>query len=358
MFLTQFFSFFAASGSKTSTAPLWERQVSDLNSSHGYTMMKRSTSSMSLNRSESSSYLRSSGPSKSQGLWSSPSVSHLPSSNKFSSGRMSAPPPQSRKKSKDYLNGGGGHDSSDDEDSSSESEAVPRALRPGTPPKPNILRQIRRSSTSQAVPNTKQSDLTSPKSRKIWGNFELRSSKSEYNLNMIDHRETLPRSRTGSIMTSTMTGASENGLWPNQSASNVNNNHNNTNLFNDRQFDLSSSNPASIPLTMELVHNVVDELNHIATYAKKIYHRCSAAGNIALCNLLVDGISKAYVNLSTVVPPPPINGDTPVMANPLEPTSSLPPESMIQTMNLLQQYSDRLVSMVEQRMTKENQRKN
>lgn len=326
--------------------------------------MKRSTSSTSLRNHESSSYLRPSFGSKSQGLWSSPSVSHLPSSGgKFSSGRMSAPPPQSWKKGKDYLNGsisGGGAGSSDEEETSSESEALPRTLRPGTPPKPNILRQIRRSSTSQAVPNTKQSDLTSPKSRKIWGNFELRSSKSEYNLDMIDHRETLPRTRAGSTLTSP--NSTGNGLWLNSTGGNnltVNNLHNKSmNLLNDKQYDLASSNPASIPLTMELVHNVVDELNHIATYAKKIYHRCSAAGNIALCNLLVDGISKAYVNLSTVVPPPPINGDTPVMANTMEPTSSLPPESMIQTMNLLQQYSDRLVSMVEQRMTKENQKKN
>lgn len=127
-------------------------------------------------------------------------------------------------------------------------------------------------------------------------------------------------------------------------------------ILNDK-FDLSSSNPASIPITVDLVHHVVDELNHIATYAKKIYHRCSAAGNLSLCNLLVDGISKAYVNLSTVVPPLFSNGDVPMMPSPVDPTSSLPPENMIHTMNLLQQYSDRLVSMVEQRMTKENQAK-
>ena len=77
-------------------------------------------------------------------------------------------------------------------------------------------------------------------------------------------------------------------------------------------------------------------------------------GKTSLCSLLVDGVSKAYVNLSTVVPPPPTNGDVSTIANSSDYANSLPPESMINTMNLLQQYSDRLLSMVEQRMTKDN----
>lgn len=332
---------------RNQTAPLWERQL-EAEESHFEPSMKRSTSSTSLTRSGSASHLRPSIQFKSPGLLNIQTTGFA-SSRKISSGRMSAPL-QSRKNSTDYLNGTT-HESSDDESSLTDTEVSSSwNLRPITPPKPNILRQIRRSSTSQTLPNSsalRQSELSPSKSRKPWDNFELRSSRSEYNISLASREGTLKRA-TNNIQSPNVWKSPSNVTVIGVGGEDMSRNDN---------IDLSSSNPASIPITVDLVHNVVDELNHIATYAKKIYHRCLAAENISLCNLLVDGISKAYVNLSTVVPPLLSNGEVSMMPSPDDPTSSMPPESMIQTMNLLQQYSDRLVSMVEQRMTKDNQAK-
>lgn len=317
-----------------STAPLWDRQPYTSAHSSQLERIQRSISSNTLNRGSSASNLRSLSQYKPQGLWGSSINSP---SNVFKASSSQSALLSHIKKKKDFVNGD--QDSSDDDSSLSDSETYSRTLRPGTPPKPNIFRQIRRSSTSQNVPTAKPSEYIMHRSRKLWDNFELRSSKSEYNLNYIGQENISMPSRSN---TSTPINS---GLWGIRSHT--------ENVENDK-FDLSSSNPATAQLTTELCQHIVDELNHIATFTKKIYHRCYNMGKTSLCSLLVDGVSKAYVNLSTVVPPPPTNGDVSTIANSSDYANSLPPESMINTMNLLQQYSDRLLSMVEQRMTKDN----
>ena len=306
-----------------SAAPLWDRPSNVIAQSSQAERFQRSTSSSTLNKNWSISNLRS------QCLWGSSYNSPLNVSKTGSS---------HFKKSKDLTNGD--HNSSDDDSSLSDGETYSRALRPGTPPKPSIFRQIRRSSTSHNMVNTKPSEYLKHKSRKIWDNFELRSSKSEYNLNYLGREGASMPNRSN---TSTPVNF---GLWGNRTSP--------ESMMNYR-FDISSSNPATVQLTTELCQHIIDELNHIATYTKKIYHRCFKMEKNSLCNLLVDGVSKAYVNLSTVVPPAPGNKDCFTMVSAAENTGSLPPESVINTMNLLQEYSNKLLSMVEQKMTKENE---
>ncbi|RWS13443.1 alpha-actinin: sarcomeric-like isoform X4 [Dinothrombium tinctorium] len=313
------------------SAPLWNRAKLErerLSSQQQVGLMRKSVSNVALNRSEPTPQIKTMPRFKSQGLWS--AAAATPSSR--NSGRLSAPLQRQYNSRRNLSND---PDLSDD-NSSSSSENCPRALRPGTPPKPNILRQIRRSSTSQVVVhnNEMNSGMQPKPTRRLWDKFALRSAKSEYNLNFAG-RET-PQNRYH-------TPSSNSSLWTGQSPETV---------YNDK-FDLAATNPATIPLSHELCHHIVDELNQIATYAKKIYHRSAAEGNTILCNILVDGISKAYVNLSTVINPPLVNGGIPSNESTIN-----NPDNMVNTMKLLQQYSDRLLSLVEQRMTKDNQKKN
>lgn len=190
-------------------------------------ILTRSTSSNTLNKAEAN---RLQSMQSKHGLWNSLSNSPGGSLTQANvSGRASAPPQQLRSgKIKSYLSGD--RDSSDDE-SSSDSEAF--RARPGTPPKPSILRQIRRSSTSQSsVPLNKlsneKSSFTSParSGRRLWGNDSLRSSKSEYNLSSVG-RDTPVKLRSSTAS----------GLWSSPGAAQVQN----------EKIDLAMTNPATIP---------------------------------------------------------------------------------------------------------------
>lgn len=225
-------------------------------------------------------------------------------------------------------------DSSSTDDESSSSFAG-KNLRPGTPPKPSVLRQIRRSSTSQVIPSTlpKPTEPRSGgnKSKKLWENFELRSSKSEYNLSCVG-RESSLNSRSGS-----RSNLLDGSIWGTAGS----------------RFDLTSTNPATVELDRNICEKAIQELAFVSAYVRKLHRRATASGNIALSNLLTEGVSKCYFNLSTVVPDGGTNSRRKLPV-PDESTNSLPPDSMSQAMNLLQQYSDRLLNLVEEKITRKD----
>lgn len=228
--------------------------------------------------------------------------------------------------------------SSDDESSTDDesSSSFIRTLRPGTPPKPSILRQVRRSSTSHVVPNTmpKQSEAGSTRSgrtRKLWDNFELRSSKSEYNLSFV-----------GRDLASTPRSSSKVNLVA-------------PSVWDQNRIDFSSVNPATIDLTRDTCEQAIEELNFMAIFVRKLFKRSQTAGKNDLTTLLSDGVSSTYQTLAAVKDPH-SSGAT-LRLPPRSFQSQVPDEmgtSSAVTMNLLQQYSDRLMSIVEQRMTKDS----
>ena len=228
------------------------------------------------------------------------------------------------------------------EDSSTDGESsssfVSKNLRPGTPPKPSILRQIRRSSTSQVIPSTlpKPSEPRNGPSkpgRKLWENFELRSSKSEYNLSCVG-RESSLNSRSGS-----RNNLLDGSIWGTVGS----------------QFNLSSTNPATVELDRDICEKAVQELTFVSAYIRKLHRRAVASGNIALSNFLSEGVSKCYFNLSSVTNEPQATSvPRRKLAASDESANSLPPETMSQAMNLLQQYSDRLLNLVEEKITRKD----
>ena len=270
---------------------------------------------------------------KCQGPWGTPSPLTPGARSQRRSGRMSAPLQPLHRVNGDRHSS---DDSSSDEESSS--SFASKNLRPGTPPKPSILSQIRRSSTSQVIPSTLPKP-TEPrnggtKSRKLWENFELRSSKSEYNLSCVG-RESSLNSRSGS-----RSNLLDGSIWGTVGS----------------QFNLSSTNPATVELDRDICEKAVRELAFVSAYIRKLHRRAATSGNIALSNLLQEGVSKCYFNLSSVYPAP----DTATLARRKLPahdtdsTNSLPPETMSQAMNLLQQYSDRLLNLVEEKITRKD----
>lgn len=407
----------------------------------------------SINRSDSLAHLRpQEQPSKAPGLWGSPSSQSIHTlRNSSTTGRLSSASGQFKQ-----SKSGGRLDSSDDESlSSDENDLYQRTnLRPSTPPKPNIFRQLRRSSTTTTTNlfctsgtnlagNPAQSGGSGANTplllgtlgkqdgkstRKTWSNnFELRPAKSEYNLNFMGREHSHGHGHTPSSnaqsghqltpigLQKSQTNSPSSGFWSNPGAPGQSQPHHlQTGSFmsEDKTFDLVGSNPSTVPLTAELFQHIVDELNQLATYAKKVYHRSSAAENQPLCRLLEEGVSKAYVNLSTIVQPAQpaggsqlgspagsgsdhqssgrsicretsalhlsrsdehrptdalqqlhqlgdhqsdthslLNGVHQASSNSLtsDSASSLPQDSL--AMNLLQQYSERLLSMVEQRFS-------
>ena len=243
------------------------------------------------------------------------------------SGRASAPPQQLR------VNGSlQGTQSSDDESSTEEdsSSSFLRTLRPGTPPKPSILRQVRRSSTSHVVPNAKATDTVtrSGRTRKLWDNFELRSSKSEYNLSFVG-RELAPTSRSSSRVNLVAPS-----VWVDQ-----------------KRIDFSSVNPATVDLTRETCEQAAEELNFMAILVRKLFKRSQAAGNSELTSLLAEGVSRTYHTLASIRDPSSVAVRTPKASAAAQGDPHSDPSTV--AINLLQQYSDRLVSIVEQRMAKE-----
>lgn len=279
--------------------------------------MSRSSSMASISKNDS--LVRTLDNNKPQGLWNSSSLSintlRSNSSVQNSFNKFNHHNKHHRKAS------------SDDESSSDENDLYHRiSQRPSTPPKPT-LRQLRRSSTTSnnLFPPTnnnannnsanltlqqnnasssaiKSTHKTSSPNRKSWSNnFELRPAKSEYNLNSMG-QETV--------------NSPSSGFWSNQSNSGNNGHQSNGTMTNGNlkmtgskqntigyeNFDLTNINPATVPLTSELFQHIVDELNHLGTFAKKVHYRAQAEENDKLCNLLKEGVSKAYVNLQTIVP--------------------------------------------------------
>ncbi|CAG2170479.1 unnamed protein product [Oppiella nova] len=134
-------------------------------------------------------------------------------------------------------------------------------------------------------------------------------------------------------------------------------------LIQNEGLDLSMTNPSTIPLTQELCQLVVNELNSISRYAVRILERSAETGNANMRQFLSENISKTCHSLQSSVTPTPAlqgmhrNSDALVVPNqsniPYNDSNySLPPESMTQAMTLLQQYSDKLLNLVEQRITK------
>jgi hypothetical protein len=199
--------------------------VNDLNPNEG---MSRSTSNSTLSKIDSIKTQSTSTLLKNKGLWANSTSQTSLLKPIHNSGRLSAPPPQISKSSNSYSSGR--RESSDDESvSSSSDEKLFSRARPGTPPKPNILKQIRRSSTSQAVPQTKEPPLPpQTKPRKLWSN-DLRSSKSEFNLATIG-RETPIKLRSNS-------SSSGSGLWATPPLP----------LIQNEKLDLSMTNPSTVP---------------------------------------------------------------------------------------------------------------
>lgn len=231
--------------------------------------------------------------------------------------------------------------SSDDESTTDDDESSSsfiRTLRPGTPPKPSILRQVRRSSTSHVVPNTmpKSGDAGTTRSgrtRKLWDNFELRSSKSEYNLSFV-----------GRDLSATQRSSSKVNLVA-------------PSVWDQNRIDFSSVNPATIDLTRDTCEQAMEELNFMAIFVRKLFKRSQTAGKTDLTNLLSDGVISTYQTLAAVRDP---QSAATTLRSPSKSFISHPqvadeigaPSAV--TMNLLQQYSDRLMSIVEQRMSKDS----
>ncbi|XP_076314517.1 mitogen-activated protein kinase-binding protein 1-like isoform X4 [Tachypleus tridentatus] len=142
--------------------------------------------------------------------------------------------------------------------------------------------------------------------------------------------------------------------------------------------------PSSVPLTQELCVKVAEELKRVTSYAIQIFQRVTvdtelpAAEKSTMTTTLAQGVLQAQQNLRPAVPPMPMwnpSGASLDTTNPfgnvkrmtmsssnlssdfvqhsmgkkLDPTSQ--PE-MVNAMALLQQYSDRLLNLVEQRMNK------
>lgn len=269
---------------------------------------------------------------KAQGPWGTPSPLSTSTAStpvrQLRSGRSSAPL-QSARKSVTHFAG----ESSDDESSSSESGSpFSRLHRPGTPPKPSILRQIRRSSTSQVVPNQplKPATEVKTKTRRLWDNFELRSSRSEYNLSFVGRDSSTPLGRRLSSANSSKS------VWATPA---------------ENLLDLSTRT-GRVELTRDNCVQAIEELLAMAKICKQLHHDAMSTDNNDLSRLMADGVARAYHNLSAVAKLPNDASQRgrlapSMMSNDL---ASLPPESMAAE-NLLQQFSERLLTMMEQKIT-------
>ncbi|XP_076306142.1 mitogen-activated protein kinase-binding protein 1-like isoform X3 [Tachypleus tridentatus] len=143
------------------------------------------------------------------------------------------------------------------------------------------------------------------------------------------------------------------------------------------------SDASSIPLTQDLCVKVADELRRVTNYAIQIFQRVtldtdlSSSDKSAMTTTLAQGVLQAQQNLRPAVPPMPVwnpsnnsldtvssygtakrvsvNSSSLVSSDfgqrttgkKLDPTNQ---SEMVNAMTLLQQYSDRLLNLVEQRM--------
>lgn len=326
-------------------APVWDthRGGNDsFASSSGGGGLRKSTSISDLVKARNKS-LQSKRPSQAS-LWATPSplpLSTFGTGSRSRSGRASAPPAKLR------INGGSIHatQSSDDESSTDDesSSSFIRTLRPGTPPKPSIMRQVRRSSTSHVMPNNtlpsfRQHHHLPPqtesrgRTRKLWDNFELRSSKSEYNLNFAGRSESRSASRVN------LAGS----------------------FFENNRIDFASENPATIELSQETCEQVSEELNFLAIFVRKLLKRSKALGDHRLTDILNQGINRTYQTLNAVAPLPSSTSSLPRSSSQVHPMQRSSTEASVSgsftgdappvPMNLLVQYSDALLQIMQQRM--------
>ncbi|XP_046912235.2 WD repeat domain 62 isoform X2 [Dermatophagoides farinae] len=230
------------------------------------------------------------------------------------SGRSSAPPSQFRKSAATISCASSsrrGDSTEDDEEidgsainSDDDNSDEHRAIRPRpvTPPKPNILKQIRRSSNSNGGPmmstvnvsmnpyqnhhyvqNPHQHITQSARPRRLWSADTMRSSKSEFNLASIG-RDTPVRRRNNS-------GVSAGGqMWPQNPAL----------VVNDR-FDLYMTNPSSIPLSLDLCQHLVNEMNFLTNYASRIHERASYSENTAIVDYLKETLGQVSRDIQAIV---------------------------------------------------------
>lgn len=280
--------------------------------------------------------------------WATPSplpLSTFGTGSRSRSGRASAPPAKLR------INGGSIHatQSSDDESSTDDesSSSFIRTLRPGTPPKPSIMRQVRRSSTSHVMPNNtlpsfRQHHHLPPqtesrgRTRKLWDNFELRSSKSEYNLNFAGRSESRSASRSASRVN--LAGS----------------------LFENNRIDFASENPATIELSQETCEQISEELNFFAIFLRKLFKRSQTSGNHRLADILNQGVNRTYQTLNAVAPLPSSTSSLPRSSSQVHPMQRSSTEASVSgsftgdappvPMNLLVQYSDALLQIMQQKM--------
>lgn len=251
---------------------------------------------------------------------------------------------------------------SSDEDSSYSDEINLVPARPGTPPKPSTIKQHRRQSANSkkieerdtSIPNfSSQTSLSRPPRRK-WA-IDLRTSKSEYNLSNIGRETPSGAFRFRNLRSSSNLFGS------------------NSIIMQNDKIDLSMTNPNTIPcmlknspvpsslflfsVTHELCHVLIDQLNDIAEYSTRIYLRTQESGHMTLRSILQEGISRAFNKLKVASSVSISKSSTQPNISTSSNSSNIfsDDENMEQSipLSLLQQYSDRLLKMVEQKMTKE-----
>ena len=173
--------------------------------------------------------------------------------------------------------------------------------------------------------------------RKLWENFELRSAKSEYNLSYAGRE-----SRSGSRVNLAATSS----------------------YFNrDNRLDFASLNPATIDLSHEMCEQAIEELNFMAIFVRKLLKRTQAAGTRDLTDLLSQGINQTLSTLNAVSQVPASSSSSQISSATLprqrksskveqtNATLANPEGNPPVLVNLLVQYSDALLQIMQQRMT-------
>jgi hypothetical protein len=119
------------------------------------------------------------------------------------------------------------------------------------------------------------------------------------------------------------------------------------------RIDFTSANPATIELNPDTCEQALEELNFMAIFVRKLFKRSQVAGNSHLTNLMTDGVMRTYQTLAAIRDPHSHEPPSQSFASGPAAAGSRT-ESSVVTMNLLQQYSDRLMSIMEQKMGKDS----
>ncbi|KAF7495881.1 hypothetical protein SSS_04896 [Sarcoptes scabiei] len=328
-------------------APLWDQRQRVVTNPPGSGQLSRTPSTNALNKAE---MMRSQSTLCRQGLWNagnqqspSPSltVAHMkppihvngsmvanvatPMMN-LRSGRSSAPPSQFRKSAATISCASSsrrGDSTEDDEEldgsainSDEENSEEHRAMRPrpfqyesnrnDRNPMMSVTSSANVSSTNQfsTIPNNNphhhhyiqnpnHSLVQSARPRRLWSTDTIRSSKSEFNLANIG-RDIPLRRRNNSGMNSMLHPQ----LWPINMPTINNNQHGNN--PSDR-FDLSLTNPSSIPLSLELCQHLINEMSFLINYASRIHERASNSENVIIVDYLRETLGQASRDIQVIV---------------------------------------------------------